>query len=107
MNVCNDVSEKQGRAGKEQVHSARQPQMKVNRKHTHTNTPAVSLLPLLSHPVTCDTEKKQEVWSAVLTKCFFSVAFAAIRRYGKDFSAIAEVIGTKTPAQVSFLFLKC
>lgn len=26
---------------------------------------------------------------------------AAIRRYGKDFTAIAEVIGTKTPAQVS------
>lgn len=25
----------------------------------------------------------------------------AIRRYGKDFTAIAEVIGTKTPAQVS------
>ncbi|KAM9717386.1 REST corepressor 2 isoform 1-T2 [Menidia menidia] len=28
----------------------------------------------------------------------------AIRRYGKDFTAIAEVIGTKTPAQVSSFF---
>lgn len=34
-------------------------------------------------------------------------SFPAIRRYGKDFTAIAEVIGTKTPAQVSFLFLTC
>uniref|UniRef100_A0A672JL91 REST corepressor 2 n=1 Tax=Salarias fasciatus TaxID=181472 RepID=A0A672JL91_SALFA len=29
----------------------------------------------------------------------------AIRRYGKDFTAIAEVIGTKTPAQVSSFFV--
>ncbi|KAM7366124.1 hypothetical protein PAMP_015592 [Pampus punctatissimus] len=36
---------------------------------------------------------------------FPSVSFAAIRRYGKDFSAIAEVIGTKTPAQVSSFFV--
>lgn len=32
-----------------------------------------------------------------ITCCFAS---SAIRRYGKDFSAIAEVIGTKTSAQV-------
>ncbi|MEQ2253032.1 hypothetical protein ILYODFUR_027893, partial [Ilyodon furcidens] len=29
----------------------------------------------------------------------------AIRRYGKDFTAIAEVIGTKTPPQVSSFFV--
>ncbi|KAM7377475.1 hypothetical protein PAMA_013998 [Pampus argenteus] len=33
------------------------------------------------------------------------LAVQAIRRYGKDFSAIAEVIGTKTPAQVSSFFV--
>lgn len=40
MNVCNDVSEKRGRAAKEQVHSAGRPQMKVNRK-MHADTPAL------------------------------------------------------------------
>ncbi|XP_069015361.1 LOW QUALITY PROTEIN: REST corepressor 2 [Embiotoca jacksoni] len=33
------------------------------------------------------------------------LAVQAIRRYGKDFAAIAEVIGTKTPAQVSSFFV--
>ncbi|XP_074517951.1 REST corepressor 2 [Halichoeres trimaculatus] len=33
------------------------------------------------------------------------LAVQAIRRYGKDFTAIAEVIGTKTPAQVSSFFV--
>lgn len=33
------------------------------------------------------------------------LAVQAIRRYGKDFNAIAEVIGTKTPAQVSSFFV--
>lgn len=33
------------------------------------------------------------------------LAVQAIRRYGKDFVAIAEVIGTKTPAQVSSFFV--
>ncbi|KAM9827515.1 LOW QUALITY PROTEIN: REST corepressor 2 [Neosynchiropus ocellatus] len=33
------------------------------------------------------------------------LAVQAIRRYGKDFSAIAEVIGTKTSAQVSSFFV--
>ncbi|XP_034020689.1 REST corepressor 2 isoform X1 [Thalassophryne amazonica] len=33
------------------------------------------------------------------------LAVQAIRRYGKDFGAIAEVIGTKTPAQVSSFFV--
>ncbi|KAJ0055832.1 hypothetical protein NL108_013817, partial [Boleophthalmus pectinirostris] len=33
------------------------------------------------------------------------LAVQAIRRYGKDFSAISEVIGTKTPAQVSSFFV--
>uniref|UniRef100_A0A3Q4GFN0 REST corepressor 2 n=1 Tax=Neolamprologus brichardi TaxID=32507 RepID=A0A3Q4GFN0_NEOBR len=36
----------------------------------------------------------------------FTASFlASIRRYGKDFTAIAEVIGTKTPAQVSSFFV--
>lgn len=38
-----------------------------------------------------------------LTGGFSTISLPAIRRYGKDFSAIAEVIGTKTPAQVSIL----
>ncbi|KAM6949410.1 LOW QUALITY PROTEIN: REST corepressor 2 [Aplochiton taeniatus] len=33
------------------------------------------------------------------------LAVQAIRRYGKDFLAIAEVIGTKTPAQVGSFFV--
>ncbi|XP_068164443.1 REST corepressor 2 isoform X2 [Antennarius striatus] len=33
------------------------------------------------------------------------LAVQAIRRYGKDFVAIADVIGTKTPAQVSSFFV--
>nr|XP_020465802.1 REST corepressor 2 [Monopterus albus] len=33
------------------------------------------------------------------------LAVQAIRRYGKDFAAIAQVIGTKTPAQVSSFFV--
>ncbi|XP_037540017.1 REST corepressor 2 [Nematolebias whitei] len=33
------------------------------------------------------------------------LAVQAIRRYGKDFTAIAEVIGTKTAAQVSSFFI--
>uniref|UniRef100_A0A8C6UE48 REST corepressor 2 n=1 Tax=Neogobius melanostomus TaxID=47308 RepID=A0A8C6UE48_9GOBI len=33
------------------------------------------------------------------------LAVQAIRRYGKDFAAIAEVISTKTPAQVSSFFV--
>ncbi|CAL1589962.1 unnamed protein product [Knipowitschia caucasica] len=33
------------------------------------------------------------------------LAVQAIRRYGKDFTAIAEVISTKTPAQVSSFFV--
>ncbi|XP_007574658.2 REST corepressor 2 [Poecilia formosa] len=33
------------------------------------------------------------------------LAVQAIRRYGKDFTAIAEVIGTKTPPQVSSFFV--
>lgn len=33
------------------------------------------------------------------------LAVQAVRRYGKDFTAIAEVISTKTPAQVSSFFV--
>lgn len=40
-------------------------------------------------------------WGCVQEQLFMFCVLAAIRRYGKDFTAIAEVIGTKTPAQVS------
>lgn len=115
------MSVKQDRPGKEQVQSAGWPQMKVNRKHASTSCSHCihsSCLPLsLTHRHVSDREKESRLFVALfdgselvvsdvkLTWRFFSpVSSPAIRRYGKDFAAIAEVIGTKTPAQVSILF---
>lgn len=66
-------------------------------------------------PFLWQSERKQTVFLATnrlwviyvdTSSWHSSVSLPAIRRYGKDFAAIAEVIGTKTPAQVSILFLK-
>lgn len=67
--------------------------------HINATADTTLTLPVSTHTHT-HTQSHLCEWR-ILTHSFGS--FAAIRRYGKDFSAIAEVIGTKTPAQVRIL----